>query len=285
MLSFNMTMDKTLLLDVGGTFIKTSDGREIPVDSNADITSIADAFSSAVDDFCRKASEDKGTGYGIGVAIPGPFDYSDGIFRMTHKYAAVNGMSFRSLAGVPDCVGLRFAHDVNCMLAGEVARGNGKGFSRVALVTLGTGLGFSMYIDGEILKKESGSPLVSIFSLPYKDGILEDYASKRGIVNFYASKKGETLSVKEIAEKAKSGDVAAREAFTAAGGIIAEVIAPILKDHGIECLLFGGQISRSFGLMEEAVRDGLSEVPSIVSVNVVSDFVNATFNGLETLMR
>ena len=285
MLSFNMTMDKTLLLDVGGTFIKTSDGREIPVDSNADIASIAGSFSSAVGDFCRKASEDKGTGYGIGVAIPGPFDYSAGIFRMTHKYASVNGMSFRLLAGIPDCVALRFAHDVNCMLAGEVARGNGKGFKRVALVTLGTGLGFSMYTDGEILKKESGSPLVSIFSLPYKDGILEDYASKRGIVNFYASKRGETLSVKEIAERGKSGDAVALEAFTTAGGIIAEVIAPILKDYGIECLLFGGQISRSFGLMEEAVKNGLSKVPSIASVNVVSDFVNATFNGLETLMR
>ncbi len=283
MLSFNM-IDKTLLLDVGGTFIKTSDGREIPVDSNADITSIADAFSSAVGDFCRKASEYKGIGYGIGVAIPGPFDYYAGIFRMTHKYASVNGMSFRALAEVPDCVGLRFAHDVNCMLAGEVDRGNGKGFSRVALVTLGTGLGFSMY-DGKILKKESGSPLVSIFSLPYKDGILEDYASKRGIVNFYAQKKGEVLSVKEIAAKAKSGDAAAQEAFTMTGGIIAGVIAPILKDYKIECLLFGGQISRSFGLMKEAVKYGLADITSLKSVNVVSDFVNATFNGLETLMR
>ncbi len=278
-------MEETLLLDVGGTFIKTSDGREIPVDSNADFTSIADSFTSAIGDFCRKASAAPGIRHGIGVAIPGPFDYSDGIFLMTHKYAAVKGMDFRTLAGIPECVELRFAHDVNCMLAGEIACGNGKGFDRVALVTLGTGLGFSMYIDGQILKKESGSPLVSIFSLPYKDGVLEDYASKRGIMNYYASKVGETLSVKDIAEKAVLGDKAAQAAFDMAGSVVAEAVANILKDYGIECLLFGGQISRSFSLMESAVKGGLAGVPSLKSVNIVSDFSNATFNGLETLMR
>ncbi len=278
-------MEDTLLLDVGGTFIKTSDGREIPVDSNADITSIADSFTSAIGDFCRKASSAPSIRHGIGVAIPGPFDYSHGIFLMTHKYASVKGMDFRTIAEIPECVELRFAHDVNCMLAGEISCGNGQGFDRVALVTLGTGLGFSMYIDGRILKKESGSPLVSIFSLPYKDGVLEDYASKRGIMNYYVSKVGETVSVKEIAERAYLGDRAAQAAFDMAGSVVAETVATILKDYGIECLLFGGQISRSFSLMESAVRDGLAGVPSLKSVNIISDFSNATFKGLETLMR
>lgn len=281
-----MAGKRYLFLDVGGTFIKTSDGREIPVDSDGSIDAISASFSEAVGRFCRDASADAtGCGYDIGIAIPGPFDYAHGIFRMTHKYATVNGKDFRSLAGVPERVGLRFAHDVNCMLAGEVYAGNGRGFDRVALVSLGTGLGFSMSIDGEILKNDIGSPRVSIFGLPYRDGILEDYASKRGIMNRYRSMSGETLSVKEIATRAKTGDNAAVTAMSETGQIIAEVISPILTEYGVECLLFGGQISRSFSLMEGALRKGLANVPSLRSLNVISDFDNATFNGLRNIMR
>lgn len=153
-----MDFDRFLLLDVGGTFIKTSDGREIPVNSNGDKQSVFLSFHKAVKDFCNEAVASPERKFAIGVAIPGPFDYVNGIFRMTHKYASVYGEDFRSLARIPSCVELRFTHDVNCMLSGEMAYGNGRGFDRVALVSLGTGLGFSMSICGEILKNESGSP-------------------------------------------------------------------------------------------------------------------------------
>ena len=167
-----MDFDRLLLLDVGGTFIKTSDGREIPVDSNGDKQSVSLSFHKAVKDFCNEAVVSPERRFAIGVAIPGPFDYVNGVFRMTHKYASVYGEDFRSLARIPSCVELRFTHDVNCMLSGEMAYGNGRGFDRVALVSLGTGLGYSMSICGEILKNEFGSPLVTIFKYPCRGGIL-----------------------------------------------------------------------------------------------------------------
>lgn len=280
-----MTRDKLLLLDVGGTFIKCSDGREIAVNSDGSREEVSASFRDAVGAFCSEAVSDPGSSYGIALAMPGPFDYVKGIFRMQHKYASVKGEDFRNLAGVPDCVELRYTHDVNGMLSGEMTYGNGRGHSRVALVTLGTGLGFSMSLDGEIIRNDLGSPRVSIYRLPCRDGVLEDYVSKRGILSLFASYGGKADTVKEIAVLAAAGDWAARESFSEAASLLASALSPIISGYGIECLLFGGQISRSFAFMEDTLRNGLAGLECLRHIGPVSDFDHATFNGLRSIFE
>ena len=260
---------KTILLDVGGTFIKCSDGRTVPIDSDGSREQIAGALCEAVGD----ASD-------VAVAIPGPFDYANGIFLMKHKFASVYGERFADLvAADSDQPSFRFINDVIAMLLGEVHSGAGRGYSRVALVTLGTGLGFAISIDGKPLLNEMGSPLVRIWNIPYRDGILEDYASKRGFLRGFP----EGLTVKDLAGNPVAADAAQR--FAEVGGILAEALAPILAEYGIECLLFGGQISRSYHLFGPALEACLTSTaaPSLRHVGPVSDIGNATFNGLRYL--
>lgn len=317
-----------LMLDVGGTFIKCSDGRTVPVDSDGSREDIVSSLCLAL----QSPME-----YGrVAVAIPGPFDYSAGIFRMDHKFAAVKGESFRSLAaeawtesetctasdvctasvgspvsvdrllsvdspvsvGRPVCgnhtepvgcgspvrlpsgdVEFRYMHDVNCMLLGEMTDGNARGYRNVALVSLGTGLGFSVCRDGEILCNESGSPAISIYRMPCRGGILEDYVSKRGFLRGY----GQDMTVKKLADMARGGDSRAAERFAETGHILGSGIAEILKDNGTECLLFGGQISRSFDLFAPAVREELSGVSCLSRICTISDFDKAVFKGLQSL--
>ena len=171
------------------------------------------------------------------------------------------------------------------MLLGEITSGAARNKGNTALITLGTGLGFSMYVDGEILKNDMKSPLISIYNLTFRDGILEDYASKRGIMSGYAMRTGidaKTLTVKEIADRAQNGDAAAQSVFSETGAILGECLSPILSEHKIRCVLFGGQISRSFGLMRSSFMSALHDVPTLESVSTVSDFDNATFNGLRS---
>ncbi len=267
-----------LLLDVGGTFIKCSDGRSIPVDSNGTREEIRASFKEAVGDL---ALVDK-----VAIAIPGPFNYDEGTFLMKHKYAAVYGEKFSDLVDAPAGVEFRFIHDVNCMLLGEVSAGAGFGYVNISLVALGTGLGFAESINGEIQKNQAGSPAVSIFNLPYKEERLEDFISKRGITRLYRDISGENtdgLSVKEIADRAHGGDANAVRAFLEAGHILGKVLAPILERDNIDCLLFGGQISRSFDLMQPALEEELAGVGCLRNISIISDFDNATFNGLASL--
>lgn len=118
--------------------------------------------------------------------MPGPFNYITGISNMVHKFAAIKDLPLtdvikEALDGLD--VPIVFGHDVNTQFFGEMCGGNGMGFANVCLVSLGTGLGFAMAAEGNVLMTPTGSPLVSIWNLPYNGDILEDYASKRVFYN------------------------------------------------------------------------------------------------------
>ena len=166
--------------------------------------------------------------------------------------------------------------------------GNGQGFSNVCLVSLGTGLGFAMAAEGNVLMTPTGSPLVSIWNLPYNGGILEDYASKRGFYNTWEMVTGvrpaDEMTVAEMGRLAGEGDATALEVFRRVGSFIGQNIKEKIKEYKIECLLFGGQISRSFRFMEEALREELKEIDRL-TIDTVSDFSNAAFKGLAEMLN
>ncbi len=274
-----MPYKNKLMLDVGGTFIKCSDGRSIAIDSNGSEEEISETFKVVFNNFNGISS--------VAIAIPGPFDYENGIFLMRHKFASVYGKKFRELANAPDYIKFKFIHDVNCMLLGELNIRKESGYPNTALVAIGTGLGFSFSLNNIIQKNDTGSPAISIYNIPYKDGILEDYISKRGIINLYShlskKKTSNSITVLEIANQAHNGNCNAKQAFMQAGHILGESLRPIIIKNNIESILFGGQIAKSFDLMKEAVCEELDGIGCIKEISTISDFDNTTFNGLSIL--
>lgn len=291
-----------LLFDVGGTFIKAgvAIGEEsllpdsyysVPIDSSGSKEVIVSSFLTALSQG-RAAAASAGVKIeGIGVCIPGPFDYDKGVPLMTHKFASIYGLNIRDLilqngfTGVP----VVFMHDVAAMLSGEMAYGRGASYENVALVTLGTGLGFAFCQNRQILYSSTKSPAVPIYNLPYKDGILEDYASKRGFLRIYSEISGHPLSVDspltvaDIGKAASLGDTAALQTFSTVGAILASALREVLKKERIECLLFGGQISKSFALMKPALTAGLSELTEaglLLHIGKAANIDDAAFYGL-----
>ena len=289
--------DIYLLIDVGGTFLKGAAGdsegniipgslRSVPVDSNGPAEGILDSFREVI----RLVTEASGgKPVAVGMTFPGPFDYNRGISRMTHKFASIKDMdmgeAIREIPGIGD-VPVKFVHDVTCVVSGELRFGAAKGLKNIAVVTLGTGLGFSMSRDGVVLKDQLGSPATSLWNSPYNGGILENRISKRGIMGRYAELTGkEGVTVKEIAEAALSGDAVAAEVFRETGEILGGVLRKFVLEGELEAILFGGQISRSFNLMKEALSGQLEGCPSLKFIGTVSDIDNAAFRGIlsETL--
>ena len=251
-----MTHDNKLLLDVGGTFIKCSDGRQVPVDSDGSPEEIVRALRTAV-----WGEDGENTPASVRIA-----------FLMRHKFAAVYGENFADLVQMPR-KNFRYAHDVVAMLLGNVTPESGN----TALLTLGTGLGFAMFVDGKVLQNTLGSPSVPIYNRPYRDGILEDYVSKRGIAGRYGKP---AFSVKAIASRAIGGDKRAQQVFAETGSILGEAISSVLSEYGINAVLLGGQISRSWQLFASALQ---AQLPSGITVTPIPDFDNATFLGLSRL--
>lgn len=287
-----------LLFDVGGTFLKSAaadaagqllPGSEFscPIRSDGSRAEIEGSLATVVArgvDFAAEQGFELG---GISVAIPGPFDYAAGISRMTHKFRNIYGVDLRevlrAMSGVPADAGIYFMQDVNAALAGEIARGNAAGYGASALVSLGTGLGFALSRNGRVLCNPTGGPEVVIYNRPYRDGILEDYASKRGFLRIYGELTGctdPTLTVADLGRMAGEGDAHARETFAAVGGILAASLRPLILEHGIECLLLGGQISRSFTWMEPALHEGLHDVTGLIRIAPAAHIGEAAFYGL-----
>ena len=287
---------RIVLLDVGGTFVKSSLGiagkgavqgtfMSTPISSNGTAEEITEAFRNAV--FCqvKRAAEEGYQVEAVCAALPGPFDYENGIFLMKHKFAAVYGVSFREILGdiiTPD-TRLAFVHDVNGALLGALTVDASLKEGNVAMVTLGTGLGFTYAVDGEIQKSETGSPAVGLWNAPYMGGILEEYVSRRGILRLYAQQGGvlaEGEDVKEVSLRARNGEEAAIQAFSLTGSHLAAGASQLITELGIRKIIFGGQISRSFDLIQKSLCEGL---PENVEVMVSSDIEGLVLVGAAAL--
>ena len=287
---------RIVLLDVGGTFVKSSLGiagkgavegtfMSTPISSNGTAEEITESFRNAVSCQIKRAAEEGYQVEAVCAAIPGPFDYEKGIFLMKHKFAAVYGASFREiLSGViaPE-TRLAFVHDVNGALLGALTADPSLKEGNVAMVTLGTGLGFTYAVDGYVQKSETGSPARGLWNAPYMDGILEEYVSRRGILRLYAEQGGVLATgedVKEISLRARNGEEAALKAFSLTGSHLAAGASQLVAELGIRKIIFGGQISRSFDLIQKSLCEGL---PEGVEVGASSDIEGLVLVGAASL--
>lgn len=293
-----------LLLDVGGTFVKSvvatlqgellpSTETSVPINSDGTREEIEHSFATVVANGRAIAEYNGYLLAGVGIAFPGPFDYNTGISYMTHKFAALEKVSvknfFHSLLDIGEDMPVVFMHDVTAAVLGEMNFGAAQGYKNIAIVTLGTGLGFSHTVNGEIQYSQLGSPAVSIYNRPYRDGVLEDYASKRGFLRSYAEVTEEelpaNLTVAMIGGMCAEGNKEALQSFYNVGEILATELKPLLEEYKIECLLFGGQISRSFRFFEPAISHLKEEVATLKHISPMQNLSTAAPLGLLSKLR
>ena len=245
-----MTNGNILVLDVGGSFLKygVADERgallpgsvgEAPARADESPVKVYEAFGEVI----RRAQETAPLA-GACACFPGPFDYTEGVFRMKHKFQALYGCSILppfERAGLP----VRFLHDSTSYILGEVSDGTLRGTKNPCCVMLGTGLGFAMMKDGKVLIDQTQTPALALWCAPFREGIAEDYVSTRAIQAAY----GQPLSVKDIAGRARQGDEQALRAFRLAGEALSELMGIIDRRFHPGKLALGGQIARSADLL------------------------------------
>jgi glucokinase len=287
-----------LSIDAGGTFLKSavlSAGWEIIPGSGFSISSYSEdsrekilgAFKEVITRGIRFIDTIGKNPGGIGIAIPGPFHTEKAMPLMKHKFQNIYGLDlkecFRSFSIVPRGIPIQFIHDANAVLIGELWKGNAVGFDHAAVVTLGTGLGFAVAEKRIVLCNEIGGPFMSIYNRPYQDGMLEDYTAKRAMLEIYhqlrKSEPSGDLTVRDIGRMADEGDRISQEVFYRVGEILATALKEIIVKRRIQCLLFGGQISRAFRHIKPALEKGLSNTDHLKRISAVSDIDGAALTG------
>ncbi len=231
---------------------------------------------------------------GAELAMPGPFDFDLGMSFMEHKLPHLYRVDLRKpLAEHFGWPGerVRFLLDAGAFLLGEIGAGSAQGASRVAGITLGTGIGSALAVDGQIVTEGIGVPPGGeIWNQPYEGGIVEDFLSTRAIQHSYQSRTGLSLSVAELARLAES-DLAARDAFADFGKHLGRAVRQTLGIFAPTVVVLGGGISRSANLFVQVAERELQPLKIKLEISQLEDraplvgaavawFAQANRNGL-----
>lgn len=194
---------------------------------------------------------------GIGLAMPGPFDYLNGIGLFSGenvKYIHLNQVNIREelskrLGIQTDAI--RFINDATAFALGEFFNGDLQKASRGLGITLGTGFGAAFLSHGIPVIRDRAVPKEGcLWHLPFKDGIADDYFSTRGLLSRFASRAGYRVEgVKQIAALYHENKFA-RSVFTEFGIELARFLSPWVRSFKVEKLVIGGNISKAFSLFE-----------------------------------
>jgi glucokinase len=259
------------VLDIGGThvtgaLVDLASGRVTPGTTSRrslDGAASAQVLLELIVGCGRKLAAPRGAAWG--VAVPGPFDYAAGIARFegVGKFDALNGVDVgaalrRDLPGEPRAV--VFVNDAIAFAIGEWAFGAGAGHDRMVAITLGTGVGSAFLDSGEPVS--SGlrvPPRGEVFRLQIDGRPLEDTVSRRALLREYARLVPEApgADVRDIADRARTGDVAAARVMRTAFRSLGRALAPWLSRFDATAMVVGGSMGRSWDLVEPALVEGV----------------------------
>lgn len=190
----------------------------------------------------------------IGIGVPTLVDSRRGIV-----YNATNIPSWREVHlkdAVEKRLGIRTEvnNDANCFALGEARFGAGRDSASVLGITLGTGLGGGLVIDGKLYcGRNTGAAEIS--DLPYRDHNFEYYCSSGFFVREYQA------TGKELADAARQGDAKALEAWQAFGRHIGELVKAMMFAYDPATIVFGGGISTAYSLFSAAMEETMATFP------------------------
>ena len=247
-------------IDMEKREIKRNTIAERSVDNKGTADEIIKRWSEALSETLDRAGRKNIKG--IGFAMPGPFDYVNGIclIKGVPKYEKLYGTNVgeaisKALKISPE-IPVRFINDASSFAVGEAWAGKASESHRSMAITLGTGLGSAFIADKvPVVTGDLVPDLGCVYHISFRDGIADDYFSTRWFIKKYGELTGKSSSgVKDVAEAAEYDD-RVRNIFIEFGLSLASFLSPYLNKFGAEVLVLGGNISRAYDLFGPAMED------------------------------
>ena len=269
-------------VDVGGTtvkmgFFETSgellDKWEIKTDTSDNGKAVLPDIAQAIDNKLAQEGISKSDVEGVGIGVPGPVR-SDGVVN-----GCVNlGWGVINVAeelGAQTGLKVKVGNDANVAGLGEMWQGGGKGSKDVIMVTLGTGVGGGIIVDGHVVAGYNGAGgEIGHITVNHDEiepcncgqyGCLEQYTSATGIVRTAKRKLAKTqdatklrdykdITAKDIFDAAKEGDTFAKERVDDLGQKLALAAGNIALMVDPEVFVIGGGVSRAGQILLDAVN-------------------------------
>ena len=193
---------------------------------------------------------------GMGIGSPGPLDTETGTILESLNLTYLNGYPMGEKLKEALSIDIVIGNDANCFVLGQQLAGAAVGYQNVFGITLGTGFGCGMIIDGRLFEGSTGTAGEYGIS-PYLDGVFEDYISGKGLKKIYKKLSGDMKSPFQIEEEARNGSTVAMEAFQEFGSHIGDSLSHIVNLLDPDIIVIGGSIAHAYDLFIESVWENL----------------------------
>jgi glucokinase len=261
------TAEFSIGVDLGGTNLRVAAYREQTgiFDSVLLPTRLSLGRDQVVQDMCDAirtlTDRIEGTLAGIGIGSPGPLELPAGILRNPPNLPGWDGFQLR--AAIESELGQSIALDSDANLAAlaewKLGAGSKYGVDNLCVLTLGTGVGSGLILDGAVwsgfngMGGEAGHIIVKQTGAPCGcggSGCLEQYASATAVVRMAHEHVGENApdSARELASFARNGNRLAQEVFDEVGFSLAIALTALVNTLNLPLYLLGGGVSEAWDL-------------------------------------
>ncbi|MFN2378732.1 MAG: ROK family protein [Bacteroidales bacterium] len=218
---------------------------------------------------------------GIGIGAPNG-NFNRGTIEMAPNLAWKGVVPLAQMVSERCGTPVRLTNDANAAAIGEMIFGGAKGMTDFVVLTLGTGLGSGIVVNGEVMNGTTGlaGEYGHVIMIPGgrncgcgRQGCLETYVSATGLVrtvlwllsemeddsplrNFYPSE----LTSKDVADAAEKGDVIALQAFDSTAETLAWAIVNIVSVHSPEAVFLFGGLANAGTLLFDPVNRYVDEM-------------------------
>lgn len=296
-------MAKRIGIDVGGTNVKIAlvddNGKiiysnSVPTYAKMGYEYTVNNIKQAISDLMKETNTTTSDIEGIGFDFPGQVDCKTGVVKLAPNIPGWVNVPIAQMIEDEFHIPTRIDNDVRCAALGELKFGAGKGCENFICITVGTGIGSGIVINGKVVRgatnaagelghiklQMNGGPICGCGDT----GCLEAFASGPAIVAMaqeyikggkstkfreMAAAEGGEITPYMVAKAAEEGDPVAKRIFEIVGEYIGIGLTSVINLLNPEKVIIGGGVAESGELLLAPIRKTIKERAMVVAGNAV----------------
>lgn len=296
-------MAKRIGIDVGGTNVKIAlvddNGKiiysnSVPTYAKMGYEYTVNNIKQAIKDLMKETNTTPSDIEGIGFDFPGQVDCKTGVVKLAPNIPGWVNVPIAQMIEDEFHIPTRIDNDVRCAALGELKFGAGKGCENFICITVGTGIGSGIVINGKVVRgatnaagelghiklQMNGGPICGCGDT----GCLEAFASGPAIVAMaqeyikggkstkfreMAAAEGGEITPYMVAKAAEEGDPVAKRIFEIVGEYIGIGLTSVINLLNPERVIIGGGVAESGELLLGPIRKTIKERAMVVAGNAV----------------
>ena len=294
-------MSKRIGIDVGGTNVKIAlvdnDGKiiysnTVPTYAQMGYEYTVNNIKQAIRDLMKETNTDSKSIEAIGFDFPGQVDYKTGVVKLAPNIPGWVNVPIAQMIEEEFHIPTKIDNDVRCAALGEMKFGAGRGCENFVCITVGTGIGSGLEINGQLVRGAANAAgEIGHIKLQMNDGpicgcgdtgCLEAFASGPSIVAMAQEylKGGKSTKYREmaadgeitpyiVAKAAEAGDPVAKRIFEIVGTYIGMGLVSVINLLNPEKVIIGGGVAEAGDLLLDPIRKTIKERAMVVAGNSV----------------